>query len=79
MLIAPVEIDLDRGDDVVLAEAHDRALAELLFDLADGDVERLHSFLSFRASSVGGMCVGPFGTRLILETRQAKVKRKSVQ
>ena len=31
-----------------------------------------------RASSVGGMCLGPFGTRLILETRQAKVKRKSV-
>ena len=47
MLIAPVEIDLDRGDDVVLAEAHDRAFAELLFDLADGGVERLQPFLSF--------------------------------
>ena len=51
MLMAPVEIDFDRGDDVVLAEAHDRAFAELLFDLADGGVERLEPFLSFRVSS----------------------------
>ena len=48
---------LDRGDDVVLAKAHDRALAELLFNLSDGDVERLQPFLSF---DLCGMCVVSF-------------------
>ena len=58
------------------AEAHDRAFAELLFDLADGGVERLHPFLSF----VYVACEWVLSGRgLILETRQAKVKRKSVQ
>ena len=48
MLIAPVEMDFDRGDrGVALAEPHDRALAKLLLDLADGHVERLDAFLSF--------------------------------
>ena len=36
-----------RGDRVPLAESHDRALAELLLDLADCDVERFESFLAF--------------------------------
>ena len=47
MLIAPVGIDLDRGDAALLAEAHDRSLAELFLDLADGQVERLEAFLQF--------------------------------
>ena len=44
MLIEPVEIDFDRGDRAALPEAHDRALAELLFDLADGDVDSFGAF-----------------------------------
>ena len=47
MLMAPVEIDSTGAMALVLAEAHDGALAELLFDLADGDVERFDPFLSF--------------------------------
>ena len=47
MLMAPVEMDVDGGDGALLAEAHDRALAELLFDLADGHVDGLDAFLSF--------------------------------
>jgi hypothetical protein len=43
----------NRGDDIVLAEAHDRAFAELLFDLADRCVERFHPFLSFRFFNCG--------------------------
>ena len=76
MLSAPVEIDFDRGDDVVLAEAHDRAFAELLFDLSDGGLDAPSSVLVVHLWACEW---GPFGTRMILETRQAKVKRKSVQ
>ena len=36
----------DRHDGVLLAEAHDRALAELLFDLAHGQVEGLHALFA---------------------------------
>ena len=35
------------------AEAHDRAFAELLFNLSDGGVERLHPFLSFSFFNCG--------------------------
>ena len=45
MLMAPVEIASIGGDRALLAEAHDRALAELLFDLADGQFEGLVAFL----------------------------------
>jgi hypothetical protein len=62
-------------DRVALPEAHDRALAELLFDLADGHVEGLESFLSFVDCHV---CWVPFRPAVILETDQAKVKRKYV-
>ena len=34
--IEPVEIDLYIPDDAAVAHAHDRSLAELLFDLAQG-------------------------------------------
>ena len=34
---------LDRLDRALLAEPHDRALAELLLDLADGQLDRLHA------------------------------------
>ena len=36
-----------RADGLVLAEPHDGAFAELLFDLADGHVECFDAFLSF--------------------------------
>ena len=36
---------LDRGNGAALPEAHDRALAELLFNLADGDVDGFGAFL----------------------------------
>ena len=43
---------VDRLNGALLAEAHDRAFAELLFDLPDGQIDRLHplailSFVSF--------------------------------
>ncbi len=47
MLIAPVEMTSTGAMMLFCAEPHDRALAELFFDLANGGVERLHSFLSF--------------------------------
>jgi hypothetical protein len=46
---------LNRGDDVVLAEAHDRAFAELLFDLTDGRVQRLQRSCRSRRFINGGM------------------------
>ena len=36
--------EIDRLDGPFLAEPHDRALAELLFDLADGQLHRLQAF-----------------------------------
>ena len=45
MLMAPVGIDVDRLDGALLAQPHDRALAELLFDLADGQFDGLGAFL----------------------------------
>ena len=45
MLMEPVEIDLDRGNRAALAQTHDRALAELLLNLADGDVDGFGAFL----------------------------------
>ncbi len=45
MLIEPVEMEAIGTDGVALAEAHDRALAELLLDLADGDVDGFVAFL----------------------------------
>ena len=41
MLIEPVEMASIGVDGVLLAEAHDRALAELLLDLADGQLDGL--------------------------------------
>ena len=49
---------VDRGDRAFLAEAHDRPFAELLFNLADSNVERLVAFLLIverHAISLGGM------------------------
>ncbi len=37
-------MDGHRRDGVLLAEAHDRALAELLLDLADGQLDGLEAF-----------------------------------
>ena len=37
-------MDGDRRDGVLLAQAHDRALAELLLDLADGQLDGLEAF-----------------------------------
>jgi hypothetical protein len=60
-------VDADRagGDGLhgdagaVLAEAHDRALAELLFNLADGDIEGLVAFLQiFERHVVSFGCEG---------------------
>ena len=45
MLIDPVEIDSIGAIGVALPEAHDRTLAELLFNLADGNVEGFGAFL----------------------------------
>ena len=45
MLMAPVGNRVDRLDRALLPQAHDRALAELLLDLADGQFDRLHAFL----------------------------------
>ena len=45
MLIEPVEMDSIGAMAPRLAEAHDRALAELLLDLADGDVDGFGAFL----------------------------------
>ena len=36
--------DVDRLDRAFLAQPHDRALAELFFDLADGQIDGLHPF-----------------------------------
>ena len=44
MLIAPVEIASIGRDGALLAEAHDRALAELLLNLADGNVDGFGAF-----------------------------------
>ena len=58
MLIAPVGDAFDRRDGAALPEAHDRPLAELLFNLADSDVERLVAFfliVEWHADSLGGM------------------------
>ena len=45
MLMAPVGMTSIGRDPALLAEPHDRALAELLFDLADGQLEGLVAFL----------------------------------
>ena len=45
MLIEPVEMEAMGPIGVALAEAHDRALAELLLNLADGDVDGFVAFL----------------------------------
>ena len=45
MLMEPVEMALHRGDGATLAEAHDGSLAELLFNLTDGDVDGAGAFL----------------------------------
>ena len=45
MLIDPVGMLAIGGDGVLLAEPHDRALAELLLDLAHGHVDRPRAFL----------------------------------
>ena len=44
MLIEPVEMDAIGTDGVALAEAHDRTLAELLLNLADGNVDGFGAF-----------------------------------
>ena len=45
MLMAPVGIASIGLNGALLAEAHDRALAELLLDLADGQFDGLDAFL----------------------------------
>ena len=40
---------VDRLNGALLAEAHDRALAELLLDLADGQIDGLQAFLVLRS------------------------------
>ena len=45
MLMAPVGMASIGGDGALLAEPHDRALAELLLDLADGHLDRPRTFL----------------------------------
>ena len=44
MLIEPVEMASIGWIGALLAEPHDRALAELLFDLADGHLDGLGAF-----------------------------------
>ena len=44
MLMEPVGDGVDRLDGALLAQAHDRALAELLLDLADGQLDGLDAF-----------------------------------
>ena len=76
---------VDRLDGALLAEPHDRALAELLFDLADGQLDGLDAFAVLRSSSfvvcsTGGMLAfdAPPEAQAILEACQAKVKRNIV-
>ena len=52
MLMAPVGNGVDRLDGALLAEAHDRALAELLLDLADGQFDGLEPFAVLAVVSV---------------------------
>ena len=63
---------VDRLDGALLAEAHDRALAELLFDLADGQLDGLDafavltvvsSFVRYRCSMSAVACWTPFAKR----------------
>ena len=57
MLIEPVEMASIGRDGAALAEAHDRALAELLLDLADGDVDGFGAFLQvFERHAVSLAC-----------------------
>jgi hypothetical protein len=79
---------LDRGDGAALPEPHDRAFAELLLDLADGDVEGLVTFflvveghalsLAWRCFQEHELAVGQGRSRpgSILETCRTKVKRQ---
>jgi hypothetical protein len=46
---------IDRLNGALLAEAHDRALAELLFDLADGQLHGLEPFLVLAIVAVGSV------------------------
>ena len=65
MLIEPVEMDGNGTDGVALAEAHDRALAELFFDLADSDVDGFVAFLLVverHAGSFSALAVALQGT-----------------
>ena len=49
---------VDRLDRALLAQPHDRALAELLFDLADGQLDRLGALAVLAVVSVVESC-GP--------------------
>ena len=57
MLMEPVGIESTGGDYAALPKAHDRPLAELLFNLAESDVERLATFfllINRHAGLLGG-------------------------
>jgi hypothetical protein len=67
---------------VTLAQPHDRTLPELLFDLSNGEVNRFEPFLSFIRCHVRESFRARYGREapdrlLILETVQAKVKRRT--
>ncbi len=55
----PVEMISDVADERVRAELHDGALAELLFDLADGEIERAFAIVRIaRAIAIHFCCHG---------------------
>ena len=68
----------DRLDGPFLAQPHDRAFAELLLDLAEGDFDRLLAFPLLTFVSFDGHRGGSSGSPAILKTCRAKVKRNIV-